>query len=154
VLLAYRYSVDPAIAVFLNDSDAYIVREAAEAINDADIEAAQAPLAGKLASAPPADWALVVRALNSNFRLGGGPRAQALVNYALNDQATEEMRAEALKQVALWQQTAGPGPRGRHLPPHGQARRQRGGRCAHAPGGEVVGRSRCRSPCNSPRSKR
>jgi len=103
VLLAYRYSVDPAIAVFLNDSDAYIVREAAEAINDADIEAAQAPLAGKLASAPPADWALVVRALNSNFRLGGGPRAQALVNYALNDKAGEEMRAEALKQIALWQ---------------------------------------------------
>ena len=97
--------VDTRIETFLTDSDAYLVREAAEAINDAPIEAALAPLAGKLASAPPADQALVVRALNANYRLGGAPRAQALVNYALNDQATEEMRAEALKQVALWQQT-------------------------------------------------
>jgi quinoprotein glucose dehydrogenase len=102
VLLAYRYSYDPAIQVFLDDSDAFLVREAAEAINDAHIEVSQAPLAGKLASAPPDDWALVVRALNSNFRLGGGPRAQVLVNYALNDKASEEMRAEALKQIALW----------------------------------------------------
>ena len=105
VLLAYRYSSDPAIAVFLNDSDAFIVREAAEAINDAPIEAALAPLAGKLASAPAADQPLVVRALNANYRLGGAPRAQALVNYALSGKASEEMRAEALQQVALWEKT-------------------------------------------------
>ena len=48
---------DPAIAAFLNDSDAFIVREAAEAINDVPIEPALAPLAGKLASAPVADEA-------------------------------------------------------------------------------------------------
>ena len=102
VLLAYRYSDDPAISIFLQDGDAFIVREAAEAINDAPIEVAEAPLAGKLASAPPADEALVVRALNANFRLGGAPRAKVLANYALNDKASEEMRAEALKQLALW----------------------------------------------------
>ena len=45
-------SSDPRIAAFLNDADAFIVREAAEAINDAPIEPALAPLAGKLASAP------------------------------------------------------------------------------------------------------
>jgi quinoprotein glucose dehydrogenase len=105
VLLAYRYSSDPAISVFLADSDAYIVREAAEAINDAPIEPSLAPLAGKLASAPAADWPLVVRALNANYRLGGAPRAQALANYSLNDKASEEMRAEALKQLALWGNT-------------------------------------------------
>ncbi len=53
VLLAYRYSSDPAIAKFLQDGDAFIVREAAEAINDAPVEMGLAPLAGKLASAPP-----------------------------------------------------------------------------------------------------
>ena len=82
--------------------DAFIVREAAEAINDAPIECGLAPLAGKLASAPGRDEALVVRALNANFRLGDAPRAQALANYAVNDKATPEMRAEALKQLALW----------------------------------------------------
>jgi len=102
VLLAYRYSSDPSIAGFLGDPDAFIVREAAEAINDAQIDPAMAPLAGKLASAPASDEALVVRALNANFRLGDAPRAQALANYALNDKATPEMRAEALAQLALW----------------------------------------------------
>jgi quinoprotein glucose dehydrogenase len=105
VLLAYRYRQDRDIAVFLNDSDPFIVREAAEAINDAPIENAYAPLAGKLASAPPADEALVVRALNANYRLGDAPRAQAIANYSLNDKATPEMRAEALKQLALWGKT-------------------------------------------------
>jgi quinoprotein glucose dehydrogenase len=102
VLLAYRYNQRQAIATFLNDSDAFIVREAAEAINDAPVEMAWPMLAGKLASAPVNDEALVVRALNANYRLGGAPRAQAIANYALNDKATPAMRAEALKQLGLW----------------------------------------------------
>jgi quinoprotein glucose dehydrogenase len=102
VLLAYRLTQDPAIAGFLNDADAYLVREAAEAINDVPIEPALAPLAGKLANAPVADEALVVRALNANYRLGDAPRAQAIANYALNDAATPVMRAEALTQLSLW----------------------------------------------------
>jgi quinoprotein glucose dehydrogenase len=102
VLLAYRYSRDSAIAGFLGDADAFIVREAAEAINDAQIDPAMAPLAGKLASAPVNDEALVVRALNANYRLGDAPRAQALANYAQNEKATPEMRAEALTQLSLW----------------------------------------------------
>jgi quinoprotein glucose dehydrogenase len=105
VLLAYRYRQNRDIAVFLNDSDPYIVREAAEAINDAPVEYAWPQLAGKLASAPPADEALVVRALNANYRLGDAPRAKAIANYALNEKATPEMRAEALKQLGLWGKT-------------------------------------------------
>jgi len=105
VLLTYRYTQRQAIATFLNDSDPYIVREAAEAINDAPVEYAWPMLAGKLASAPVADEALVVRALNANYRLGGAPRAQAIANYALNEKATPEMRAEALKQLGLWGKT-------------------------------------------------
>ncbi len=102
VVLAYRYQQNPAIAAFLNDADAFVVREAAEAINDAPVEAAFAPLAGKLANAPAADQALVVRALNANYRLGGAPQARAIAGYALNDGATPEMRAEALRQLGLW----------------------------------------------------
>jgi len=105
VLLAWRYRQNRDIAVFLNDSDPYIVREAAEAINDAPVEYAWPQLAGKLASAPPSDEALVVRALNANYRLGDAPRAKAIANYALNDQATPAMRAEALKQLGLWGKT-------------------------------------------------
>jgi quinoprotein glucose dehydrogenase len=102
VLLTYRHTQNSSIAGFLNDSDAFIVREAAEAINDVPIEPSLGPLAGKLASAPVADEALVVRALNANFRLGDAPRAQAIANYALNTAATPTMRTEALKQLAVW----------------------------------------------------
>jgi quinoprotein glucose dehydrogenase len=105
VLLAYRQQQDPAIAAFLNDSDAAIVREAATAINDAPIEGAYAALAGKLASAPARDQALVVRAINANYRLGGAPRALELTSYASSDKAGPEMRAEALMQLSLWGKT-------------------------------------------------
>ncbi len=154
VLLAYRHMNDPRIATFLNDADAFIVREAAEAINDAPIDAAMAPLAGKLASAPVKDEPLVVRALNANFRLGDAPRAQALANYALNEKATPEMRAEALKQLAVWGKVP---QRDRVVgiyPAHEGApgRRCRRGACARRR--EAAGRHGVPSPCNSPRSKR
>jgi quinoprotein glucose dehydrogenase len=102
VLLAYREDRNPAIAQFLDDADPYVVREAAEAINDAPVEPALAALAGKLASAPVNDVAIVERALNANFRVGGAERAQVLANYAINDKASPEMRAEALVQLGLW----------------------------------------------------
>ncbi len=101
-VLAYRHMRARAIATLLNDADAFIVREAAEAINDAPIESALPPLAGKLSSAPVTDEALVLRAINANFRLGDAPRAQAIARYAVNDKATPAMRAEALQQLALW----------------------------------------------------
>ncbi|MBC8028390.1 MAG: HEAT repeat domain-containing protein [Steroidobacteraceae bacterium] len=105
VLLTYRHLELPRVAQFLVDSDAYLVREAAEAINDADITNAVGPLAGKLSTATPSDEPLVERALNANYRLGGAERAQALANYATNDKASPEMRAEALLQLGLWGKT-------------------------------------------------
>jgi quinoprotein glucose dehydrogenase len=102
VLLAYRHLESPRIAQFLGDSDAFLVREAAEAINDADITNGFGPLAGALAKAPVDDVALVERAINANYRLGGPERAQALANYSTNDKANAEMRAEALLQLGLW----------------------------------------------------
>lgn len=102
VLLAYREEQDPAIARFLDDSDPYIVREAASAINDAPVEPALGRLAGKLAKAPVDDVALVLRAINANYRLGGPDRAQVLAEYASGDKALPEMRAEALTQLGLW----------------------------------------------------
>jgi quinoprotein glucose dehydrogenase len=102
VLLVYRKLALPEAARFLDDKSAYIVREAAEAINDANIEGAFAPLAGKLASAPASDEALVSRAINANFRLGGAERATALAAYAVDEKATADLRAEAITQLGLW----------------------------------------------------
>ncbi len=102
VLLAYRKLEAPIIGRFLNDADAYIVREAAEAINDVPVPRALEPLAGKLSAAPVTDEPLVSRALNANYRVGGAERAQVLANYSVNERATPDMRAEALLQLGLW----------------------------------------------------
>ena len=102
VVLAYRELKDATLGGFLDDADAYIAREAAEAINDAPVEGAYAVLAGRLANAPAKDDAYVERAINANYRLGGAGNAKALAEYALRDTAAANMRAEALLQLGLW----------------------------------------------------
>jgi len=104
-VLAYRRQGDAAVAQFLNDSDAFVAREAAIAINDVPIAAAFSALAAKLGSAPVADEAFVERAINANYRLGGAGNAKALADYATRDAATADMRAEALLQLGLWGKT-------------------------------------------------
>jgi len=102
VVLAYRELKDAALGGFLDDTDAFIAREAAEAINDAPIEGAYGALAGRLANAPAKDEAYVERAINANYRLGQAGNAKALADYAVRDSATPAMRAEALLQLGLW----------------------------------------------------
>jgi quinoprotein glucose dehydrogenase len=102
VVLAYRELRDPNVAWFLNDSDAFIVREAASAINDAPIEGAYTKLAEKLDSAPINDEAYVLRAINANYRVGAAANAKALAQYATRNAANEAMRSEALLQLGLW----------------------------------------------------
>jgi quinoprotein glucose dehydrogenase len=104
-LLALRLKGDARVADYLNDSDAYVAREAAIAINDAPIPGAYAALASKLDQAPVSDEAVVERAINAHFRLGAAKNAQALAQYATRDAATPTMRAEALMQLGLWGRT-------------------------------------------------
>ena len=105
LVLAYRELRDANVAWFLNDTDAYVVREAASAINDAPIEGAFAALAEKLDSAPVNDEAYVERAINANYRIGTARNAQALAQYATRGAASEGMRGEALLQLGLWGKT-------------------------------------------------
>ena len=102
VVLAYRELRDPNVAWFLEDSDAFVVREAVTAINDAPIEAAFSALAAKLDGAPINDEAYVERAINAHYRLGGAGNAKALAQYATRDAANADMRAEALLQLGRW----------------------------------------------------
>jgi quinoprotein glucose dehydrogenase len=105
VVLAYRELRDTNIAWFLNDSDPYVVREAASAINDVPVDAAYGALAAKLDGAPINDEAYVERAINANYRLGTPGNAQALAQYATRNGANANMRAEALLQLGLWGKT-------------------------------------------------
>jgi putative heme-binding domain-containing protein len=104
-LLALRLKRDTGAAAYLNDSDAFIAREAASAINDAPIEGSYAALAARLDAAPVSDEAFVERAINAHYRLGTAKNAQALAQYATRGAATPVMRAEALMQLGLWGKT-------------------------------------------------
>ena len=128
VLLAFRELRDANVAWFLEDSDAYIVREAAIAINDAPVEAAFGALAAKLDAAPINDDGYVTRAINANYRLGAAANAKALAQYATRGGANAGMRAEALLQLGLWGKVAAARPPRRHLSPVAGARCQGGAR--------------------------
>jgi quinoprotein glucose dehydrogenase len=101
VLLTLRRLASPDVAKFLSDSDPYIVREAALAINDAPIPAAAPALAAFIAK-PIADEAVMLRAINENFRLGTPENATALATYAARKDAPASLRAEAIIQLSLW----------------------------------------------------
>ena len=116
IVLALRRANSPAISKFLADSDPYIVREAALAINDADpsvdrelsrvvngatIDAALPALAAFVAK-PVADEAVMLRALNAAFRLGSPAHATALAAYAARADAPTLLRAEAITHLSLW----------------------------------------------------
>jgi len=101
VLLTLRRLSSVEIAKFLNDTDPYLVREAALAINDAPIDAATAALAAFLKK-PITDEAVMLRAINATFRLGTPEHATALATYAARADAPAFLRAEALAQLALW----------------------------------------------------
>jgi len=100
-LLTLRRLQRPEVAQFLKDSDAYIVREAAIAINDAPITDAQPALAAMLKKAGN-DEPLAFRAINAHFRLGQVENAAAIAAYAARSDAPANARAEAIAQLANW----------------------------------------------------
>ncbi|HEY9154169.1 MAG TPA: HEAT repeat domain-containing protein [Opitutaceae bacterium] len=101
-LLVYRRLGDAKVAEFLRDSDPFLVREAALAINDAPVPAAFPALAAELKSGPLSDHMIMLRAINAHFRLGGEKNATALAQFAVRSDVPEKLRVEALAQLALW----------------------------------------------------
>ena len=105
LLLAARRARDPGIAVYLYDPEPLLVREAAIAIHDEQLDAALPVLADLLARTAEQGFTgspLVRRALNANLRLGGEERARALARYSLRPDQEEAHRAEALAMLGEW----------------------------------------------------
>ncbi|PYL00107.1 MAG: heme-binding protein [Verrucomicrobia bacterium] len=129
-LLAMRRTQRDEIAMFLNDSDPVIVLEAARAINDEPINGAMRELArlvgrdtllrvpgpeetsedqGRGAPRPYPGWQepLLRRVLNANFHFGTMESAKALAAFAAHSDAAENMRIEALEELADWPHPSG-----------------------------------------------
>jgi quinoprotein glucose dehydrogenase len=102
VILAYRELGEARVANFLDDADAYLVREAALAINDAPINAAMPALAAMLGSGDLEDIPLQHRIINARHRLGRPEDAVALAAYASRKEVPVALREEALAQLATW----------------------------------------------------
>ena len=100
-LLAMRNLELPSVALFLNDSDALVALEAARAINDAAINAAQPQLAA-LITKPTNVEPIALRVVNANFRQGTAANAKALATAAANKQASVLTRTESLGALGRW----------------------------------------------------
>lgn len=103
-LLALRRMQSPETACFLQDEDAFVVEEAVRAINDTPIPEAFPALAA-LSDGDVADWAPVAvsrRVINAHLRLTVSDNANELARIAANDEATPQIRREALQHLLNW----------------------------------------------------
>lgn len=102
-VVTLRRMSDPGIIKFLNDKDEFIVTEAARAVND-DLSIKDAlPALGELLNTTTfTNEALIRRAINANLRVGSETAMQALINYAMKDNAPPAMRAEAIDALSTW----------------------------------------------------
>lgn len=112
-VVALRKKEDPAITAFLEDPDPLVVLEVARAINDIPIEAGRPLLAEKIIHLGTEHYqneALIRRILNAVYRMGSRNHAAQLAQFATLNEATDGMRLEAMRMLALWEK---PSPRDR-----------------------------------------
>jgi len=112
-LLAMRRLQRDEIAMFLRDPDPFVVLEAARAINDEPVNGAAQNLAMLISETPnyastaEEKEALLRRVLNANFHVGTTQTAKALAGYAARKDAPDNMRVEALEELADWEHPSG-----------------------------------------------
>jgi quinoprotein glucose dehydrogenase len=102
VLVLRRLKSDK-IAVFLNDSDAYIVTETARAINDdLSIPNALPALAAILKEKKYTNEPLLRRAINAALRVGGEKELDILIAFSTRTDIKDDLKAEALATIGSW----------------------------------------------------
>ncbi|GAB3995060.1 c-type cytochrome [Spirosoma daeguense] len=102
-VVALRRMGNAGIATFLNDSDEFIVTEAARGINDdLSIPAALPALGNVLAKTKFTNEALIRRAINANLRVGSPAAMQNLIQYANSNGNPVALRAEAMDALSTW----------------------------------------------------
>ena len=109
VLVLRRLKSDK-IALFLNDSDEYIVTEAARGINDdLSIPAALPALAAILSKGIPSEKdkrftnePLLRRAINAALRVGGDKELDELIAFSTRTDIKDNIKAEALATLGSW----------------------------------------------------
>ncbi|EON78276.1 hypothetical protein ADIS_1139 [Lunatimonas lonarensis] len=103
-VVALRRMEDAGVAVFLQDTEEYVVAEAARAIND-DFSIPDAlPALGAFLNEPTFSGEPIIRrAISANLRLGTNDAMKSLLAYATNSSAPVAMRVEALEALGTWE---------------------------------------------------
>jgi putative heme-binding domain-containing protein len=102
-VVALRRIKSPKISVYLKDEEESIVTETARAINDdLGITEALSELASLLNQSTYQNQALIRRSINANQRVGKDQNVDILLQYAQNDTAPADLRAEAIKTLSTW----------------------------------------------------
>ena len=102
-VLVLRRMQSEKVSLFLQDSDEYIVTEAARAINDdLSIEAALPALAATLGEKRFSSEALLRRGINACLRVGGEKEMDLLISFSKRNDIPAHIRAEALATLGGW----------------------------------------------------
>lgn len=102
-VLVLRRMAHPDVRLFLNDTDEFIVTEAARAINDDEsIPAALPALAATLRNPRFTSEPLLRRAINACLRVGTETELDALIAFAKRPNVETSLRAEALATLGTW----------------------------------------------------
>ncbi len=102
-VVALRRMRNPGVANFLQDSDEFIVTEAARAINDdLSIPDALPALGDVLQNTRFTNEALLRRAINANLRVGTEKAMKNLIAYSAREGNPVKMRAEAVEALSTW----------------------------------------------------
>jgi quinoprotein glucose dehydrogenase len=102
-VIALRRLRSHEVGQFVNDSDDFVVLEAARAINDdGSIEAALPALARVLGVKRFTSDPLLRRAISANLKLGSGEALARLEAFAGDENALQGMRIEAVAALGVW----------------------------------------------------
>lgn len=102
-VLALRRLESPELAKFLNDSEGYIVTEAARAIHDDfSVEAAMPALGAILSTTPFQSEPLIRRAISANQRVGKEENLNQVLSYLGKPGISEALKREAIATLGTW----------------------------------------------------
>lgn len=102
-VLVLRRMKSDKVALFLKDSDEYIVTEAARAINDDEsIPTALPALAATLKETRFTSEPLLRRAINASLRVGENQQMAQLIAFAKRTDVDKALRAEAVATLSTW----------------------------------------------------
>jgi quinoprotein glucose dehydrogenase len=116
IVLALRRNIDKPnnarlLAKCLADPEPRIAVEAVRALHDefltSEVRDEVMVALGSLARQPKLSEAVLYRALNANFRLGGATNAETVAALAASPEASQKLRAEAISMLGDWAKPAG-----------------------------------------------